>query len=431
MFKKSSIGSLITIVIVSTGCASKPDTITVENGFGEAYELVNEASKATEHRAHNYVPFSIHTHTLNTRYPYSPRDCDGHDRDPVSLIDTESSCNRHKLDESQYSDGLTLLGIASLMSGDISGVVGSAGVEFAQDIEVGDEGEGRIPKYLQDLSEEETQLLKMASSLERRKRIDSVGLDKVGQVGSASSREYGDAPNVPTNYMVGWLPEDYAGSPLEVIKRLEQHVAESAEKIILEHGYQLDPNALMLSLLSDYDSVSRGVFGPGCGEYQDEWDSYNTPSEFENYSKAAFSTPCNLQIRIGYGGDQNRHEAGIGEDYTQNDPSEIVRRVTMPEKGLPERLRHLSGQDVWRINPEAAIEDLKLVLYVPPMTQFDVESFYKSVSETLPSDVFFHVTFNEAFPVWTGNDLEMRGVPYMLDHGEELTYLKLGHAAFQ
>jgi len=63
------------------------------------------------------------------------------------------------------------------MSGDISGVVGSAGIEFAQDIEVGDEGEGRIPNYLQDLSEEEIQLLKMASSLERRKRIDSVGLE--------------------------------------------------------------------------------------------------------------------------------------------------------------------------------------------------------------------------------------------------------------
>ena len=433
MLKKSSIGSLITIVVVSAGCASKPDTIALENGFGEAYELVNQASEASEYTAHRFTPYSAKTHPGVSDNAYRSNPCDGFDRDPVTLIDTDASCNRYKLDQSQFADGMTHLILGSLMpsGSDASGIFASAGIAFAQDIQVGGEGEGQIPDYLQDLSKEETQLLKMASSLERRKRIESVGLDKIGHVGSTSSRENGDAPNVPSNYVLGWLPREYADSPVEVIRRLEKQIASKAERMLLDRGYRLDPNAILLSLLSDYDSVTRAVFGPGCGEYKNEWDAHDDPAKFENYSKAAYATPCQFLVRIGYGGDHNRHASGIGNDYTQNDPSEIVELVTMPEKGLPERLSHLSGQKVWRINPEAAMEDLKLALYMPPTAQFDVESFYKSLSETLPSDVFFHVTFNEAFPVWTGKDLEMRGVPYMLDHGEELTYLKLGHAALQ
>lgn len=314
MLKKSSIGSLIAIIIVSTGCASKPDTIAVENGFGEAYELVNQASEASEYTAHRFTPYSAKTHPGVSRNIYRSNPCDGFDHDPVSLIDTDASCNRYKLDQSQYADGATLLAIGALMTGDASGVFTSAGVEFAQDIQVGGEGEGQIPDYLRDLSEEETQLLKMASSLERRKRIESVGLDKIGHVGSTSSRENSDAPNVPSNYVLGWLPKEYADSPVEVIRRLEKQIASKAERMLLDRGYQLDPNAILLSLLSDYDSVTRAVFGPGCGEYKNEWDAHDDPAKFENYSKAAFTTPCQLLVRVGYGGDENRHASGIGND---------------------------------------------------------------------------------------------------------------------
>ena len=417
---------ILMFTILATGCASKPEFVKTSDHHGEAYRIINEASKASAHKADRFVPRE-HGKSYLANARHSPI-CYGNKESVVSFLNTNAVCNRFRLNNAKSSFSSTMI---------IAGLAFPSGMSAANKslftaVELGDgikvwKDEGELPQHLQDLSDEQKELLKLSPSLMRRKeKIPSIGLDKAGITASFMLRGYDLAPKVPTNYMLGWLPASYADTPIGVIKRLENEVTQSAEKLLSSKGYKLTEGSLVLSIIEKNDAVSRGVFGPGCGKHSKQLAKNADPSDFEAYSKVHAETPCNLQIRLGYGGDSIRHSEGVSDGYTFNDPSEIVERVKMPENGLPSRISHLSGKMVWRINPETAMEDMQLVLYMPPTSkQFDVESFYRSVSESLPGDLFFHVSYNEAFPVWTGEDLDMRGVPYLLDHGEELTYLIL------
>ena len=86
-------------------------------------------------------------------------------------------------------------------------------------------------------------------------------------------------------------------------------------------------------------------------------------------------------------------------------------------------LQKYAGQTVWKIAPEFAYDDLKLGLFFPLGKQIDNESFYRELSQLIPEELFLHVAHSPGVPVWTNTPLTIRGVPYLLNGGEEIDYV--------
>jgi|TARA_B100000929_G_C15152458_1_gene298707 hypothetical protein len=125
------------------------------------------------------------------------------------------------------------------------------------------------------------------------------------------------------------------------------------------------------------------------------------------------------------GGDRRIHEAGGYSNFqlTKNEVSELIQKVTLPRDNLPAALQKYAGQTVWKIAPEFAYDDLKLGLFFPLGKQIDNESFYRELSQLIPEELFLHVAHSPGVPVWTNTPLTIRGVPYLLNGGEEIDYV--------